>query len=513
MRRTALLAAFAAILIAAVGAGGGYWFAMHRMHAPAQPAADRTADTAAGTVDPATGRRVLYWHDPMVPGHKFDKPGKSPFMDMQLVPVYADAGGEEGSVAISPRTLQNLGIRTAEVLEGRMESGFSAVGAVGIDERTLTAVQSRVAGYVEKLHVRAQYDPVARGRPLVEIYAPEWLSAQEEFLALKRAARPGAEALALAARERLLLLGVPEAQIARIEAEGRPDPRVTLPAPQAGVVWELGVREGMAVGPGITLFKLAGLDPVWVDAEIPETAAARVRPGIAVEARAAAFPDRTFKGRVSTLLPDVNPTTRTVKARIVLANPGTQLKPGMYASIVFKADARPALMVPTEAVIRTGTRTVVIVAEAEGRFRPMEVETGNESGEMTEIRKGLKRGERVVASGQFLIDSEASLRGVLSRLEGAVDAQPAGKPSGGGHVGRGQVNEVDAAQGRIDITHGPIPSMKWPEMRMEFRVEDKARLGEIKPGEKIEFEMRGEPDAGGDYVITRIRRQDGRSEP
>lgn len=507
MKRQATILILGGLALLGAGIGGGYWYALQHMHSGTAGQPQTPPGTTSNKDDkpgPAADRKVLYWHDPMVPGPKFDKPGKSPFMDMQLVPVYAGAGADEGQVTISPRTAQNLGIRTVEVKEGRMEKRLSTVGAVSIDERTIIAVQSRVSGYIEKLHVRAQYDPVARGQPLVEIYAPEWLAAQEEYLALKRSSRPGIDALAQAARDRLSLLGISEQQIRRIEQTGEANPRVTLPAPAGGLVWELGARDGMAVNPGLTLFKLANLGSVWVHAEVAETDAALVKPGAPVEARTTALPEKTFKGKVAALLPDVNATTRTLKARIVLANPGGQLKPGMFATLDFGTGARPALMVPTEAVIQTGVRAVVIIAEEDGKFRPVDVETGRESGDMTEIRKGLKAGQRVVASGQFLLDSEASLKSALSRLESSPGSSAA-DAAASGHAGRARVNAVDARQGKIDISHGPIPSMKWPAMTMGFRVEDKAQLNGIKPGDEIDFELRGEPDQNGDYVITRIK--------
>ena len=510
MKRNVFMGILAALVIAGSGAGGGYWYAMRRMHAemsmPSAAPAASPAMAAAGKTDPTTERKALYWHDPMVPGPKFDKPGKSPFMDMQLVPVYADEGADQGKVTISARTLQNLGIRIAEVKEGRMEMGFAATGAVVVDERTLIAVQTRVNGYIEKLYVRAQYDAVARGQPLAEIYSPEWLAAQEEYLVLKRSMQPGAEALAQAARQRLALLGVSDAQIQRIEQSGQPAPRVTLYAPENGIVWELGVREGMSVNPGVTLFRLAALGSVWVNAEIPETEAALVRMGAPISARATAFPDTVYKGTVAAILPDVNATTRTIKARIVLANPGGRLKPGMFVTAEFGSAAMPALMVPSEAVIHTGKRTVVIVAEDGGKFRPVEVEVGRESADMTEIRKGLAGGQKVVASGQFLIDSEASLKTTLTRLE-STQSSSMGDTSAAKHIGNARIKAIDTVKGKIDLSHGPIPSMKWPAMTMGFRVEDQSQLAVVKPGDEIEFEMRGEPGKDGDYVITRITRK------
>ncbi len=504
MKRTVFKGMLIALLIAGIGAGGGYWFAMRRMQAAmSAPSAAPVASPAAAA---AADRKVLYWHDPMIPGPKFDKPGKSPFMDMQLIPVYADEGADQGKVTISARTLQNLGIRIVEVKEGRMEMSFAATGAVSVDERALIAIQARVTGYIEKLYVRAQYEAVAQGQPLADIYSPEWLAAQEEYLVLRRSTQPDVEALALAARQRLLLLGVSDVQIQRIEQSGQAAPRVTLYAPESGIVWEQGVRDGMTVNPGMTLFRLARLDSIWVNAEVPETEAALVRPGTPITARATALPGAVYQGTVAALLPDVNATTRTIKARIVLANPGGRLKPGMFVNVEFGSVAKPALMVPSEAVIHTGRRTVVIVAEDGGKFRPVEVEAARESLDMTEIRKGLAAGQKVVASGQFLIDSESSLKTTLTRLESSHSAVT-DKATIGKHSGSAKVNEVDASKGKIDISHGRIASMKWPAMKMGFRVEDKSQLSSVKPGDEIEFEMRGEPDKDGDFVITRITRK------
>ena len=500
MKRNTLLLMVIGLIVAAIAATGGYWFGTRRAHTPAVN--EKSAPT------PTEGRRVLYWHDPMMPGQKFDKPGKSPFMNMELVAVYADESAsstDNGKITISARTAQNLGIRIVEVRQAQMQMGFTATGAVSVDERSLSAVQARVNGYIEKLHVRAQYDTVTRGQALADIYSPEWLAAQEEYLAVKRSTQPGAESIAQAARSRLTLLGISEPQIQRIEQSAKAEPRVTLHAPEAGLVWEINVRDGMAVSSGMPLFRMANLNSVWVNAEVPETEAALVRPGAAVTARAAALPDAIYKGTVATLLPDVNAATRTIKARIVLANPGGRLKPGMFVSVAFSDGAKPMLTVPAEAVISTGKRSVVIVAEEGGKFHPRDVETGRDSGGMTEIRKGLTAGQKVVASGQFLIDSESSLKTTLNRLQSAPEAPPAsatGKPAQ--HSANGKINRIDAKDGTLELTHGPIPALKWPAMTMTFRAADKALLANAKPGDEIEFDMLAEPNKDGDYVITRI---------
>jgi Cu(I)/Ag(I) efflux system membrane fusion protein len=471
------------IVVAALAGGGyaGYRFAQHRL-----------ISAAAAPAPAQEGKPVLYWYDPMYPQQRFDKPGKSPFMDMQLVPKYAGEQAEAGTVSISPQMVQNLGVRTAEAKTGAIEQRFEAVGAVAFNERGVVQLQARAAGFVEKLHARAPLDPVKKGAPLVEILYPEWAGAQEEYLLLRK----GEPELARAARRRLVLLGMSEAQVAAVERAGAVRARFTLTAPISGVIAELGVREGSTVMPGMTLFRLVDLSTVWVNAEVPEAQAAWVVPGAVVEARVQAYPGRVFEGRIGALLPEVNAMTRTVRTRIELANPDSLLKPGMYASIGFSRQARgESVLVPSEAVIRTGTRDVVIVALGEGRFRAADVELGFESGGQSEIRKGLAAGDKVVLSGQFLIDSEASLSATVARLEASPQEM---------HRGSGTVISVDPAGGSIELDHGPIASLQWPSMKMGFLVEDKSQLAALKPGDSVQFELRPKPDADGNYVIGNI---------
>ena len=421
MNRLAI--AIGATVLVAAGIGGGYWFAMHRMTSAAAPSAK---DAQAG----AAARKPLYWHDPMHPQQKFDKPGRSPFMEMDLVPVYGDEAGSDSGVSISSRMVQNLGMRTAEVTEGALEQKLESVGAVAFDERSVVVVQARVAGFVERLYARAPLDAVQKGQPLAQLLAPEWAAAQEEYLALRGSSLADPQ-LREAARKRLVLIGVPEVSIAALEASGKAQARITLTAPVSGVIAELGAREGMTVAPGAMLFRINGLSTVWVNAEIPESQAGLVRPGAQVQATVPAYPGERFAGRVAAILPEVNAATRTLKARVELANPQSKLKPGMYATVDLSSqERRQVLLVPTEAVIRTGERTVVVVAETaqDGRqlFKPVDVEAGAESGGKTEIRKGLERGMKVVTSGQFLIDSEASLKATQARM-GEEPAKGAGK--------------------------------------------------------------------------------------
>jgi Cu(I)/Ag(I) efflux system membrane fusion protein len=386
----------------------------------------------AGDTDPASGKKILYYHDPMVPGNKFDKPAKSPFMDMMLHPVYGGGDSDTGSVAVSPRMQQSLGVRTAPVTEGKLSSQLSAVGSIAWNERDQVVVQARATGFVERLHVRATLDRVVQDQPLAEVYVPDWIAAQEEFLSVRRMQGTDLAALVDAARQRMRQAGMGDAQIAEVERSGRTQPRFTVTAPRAGVVSELMVREGMTVMAGATLFRINGIGTVWANAEVPESQAALVRPGAKVQARSPALPGLTFDGRVQALLPEVSATTRTLKARLELANPSGRLVPGMFVQMLFiDTSGGKSLLIPTEAVIQTGRRTVVMLAEQDdkgGRFRPVEVEIGIESGGHSEVKRGLQAGQRVVVSSQFLIDSEASLRGVEARLN-AEPAATAGKPA------------------------------------------------------------------------------------
>jgi Cu(I)/Ag(I) efflux system membrane fusion protein len=380
----------------------------------------------------ATEKPPLYWYDPMVPDQHFDKPGKSPFMDMQLVPKYGDdepAGKmASGGIGIDARVVQNLGVRLAQVEKGRFAEAIDAVGAVAVDEHRIEAVQVRQGGWVEQLGVRAVGDAVHRGQRLAGIYSPDLLATQQELLIALRASDP---LLIEAARRRLLLFGLSTAQIARVEKSGLAERRTEYFAPFDGFVMELGVRQGAAVQPGMTLFQLADLSTVWVIAEVPEAQAGRLQPGNTVQASVPALPGEVFDGRVDYLYPELSAATRTLKVRIIIGNRARKLRPGMFASLRFKGVPRENILsVPSEAVIRTGQRSLVILAEDEGHFRPVPVRVGAEQDGRSEILEGLTEQQQVVASGQFLIDSEASLRGAFKALTAADEpAMPEQMPA------------------------------------------------------------------------------------
>jgi|JI8StandDraft_1071087.scaffolds.fasta_scaffold00969_11 Cu(I)/Ag(I) efflux system membrane fusion protein len=402
-----LILCVAGATLFAIGLAGGLWWARHS-------AGDRSGRSgAAATV--ATERKVLYWYDPMVPDQHFDKPGKSPFMDMQLVPKYADEAASAG-VRISSDMQQSVGIRTVVVDTGTLASAIRVPGTLTWDLRQEVVVSARVEGIVTRVEVKAPFEPVHRGQTLATLLAPEWSSALAEAQALGDARSASARELRSAAQQRLRVLGVS----GRSGRDG-----VTLTAPGEGVVSEVLVREGQTVMPGMPLFRINGTTTLWLEAAIPQAGVAGIRPGTPVEATTSAMPGQTFRGEVERLLPVVDALSRTQRARIVLRNPDGVLAPGMFAEVTLQpAAGAPVPLIPSEALIATGDDSRVIVQTATGAFRPVRVRTGRSGGGRTEILAGLSGGERVVVSGQFLIDSEASLSGALARM-GEVPAPPA----------------------------------------------------------------------------------------
>lgn len=469
-------------------------------------ASDSSAHSASMTESGnSSERKVLYWHDPMVPGTKFDKPGKSPFMDMDLVPVYAD---EEGGAAvrINPSISQNLGIRLGRVERKTLPSVRNVVGTVAFDERLLEVVQARVEGYVTKLYVKAPLERVRRGQPIAEILAPEWLVAQQDYIALLDAEGDRARAIRDAAQERLRVLGVPEATIRQIEKERKANPTTTVFAPIDGVISELAVREGAAFMPGAPLVRINGLKTVWVNAQIPEADVSVASEGATVEVQATAWPATTFDGRVIAVLPEVDPQTRTLTTRVAVDNPERKLAPGMFVMLKFEQPAtEPQLAIPSEAVIRTGTRDVVIVSRGEGGFDVAEVKVGAENAGMTTILSGLEEGQSVVLSGQFLIDSEASLKSTVDRLSDETSAEETqAAPAQGGadavHDTIGVVEAIGAQE--ITISHEPVPSLKWPAMTMPFKLQTDDQVSGLEVGQRVRFSFSA--TKAGEYQIRDV---------
>jgi Cu(I)/Ag(I) efflux system membrane fusion protein len=478
VRKITLIGASVAALVLAAGAGG-FWLGGRQM--PAEPPASDAA-----------GRRVLYWYDPMVPEQHFDRAGKSPFMDMQLVPRYADEGGEQSGVTVDPAVAQNLGIRYAQVSHGPLAAAATASGVIAFNERDVAIVQARAGGFVERGYQRAVGDIVARGAPLVDLRIPEWTAAQAEYLAL----RGGDASLAAAARQRLIMLGMPASLVARIESDGAPRPVFTVTAPIGGAITAFDARAGMTIAPGAALATINSVSPVWLVASIPQGTAGGLRRGATVVARLAAFPGETFRGRVESVLPQTDAASRSVELRIALVNADGRLRPGMTAQVEITDGApRQALLIPAEAVIRTGERNVVIVAGENNRFAPVEVAIGQMSGDQIEVRSGLNEGQRIVASGQFLIDSEASLAGVVARLAASAPQADAAHT----YSASGRITVVSAQS--ITIAHGPVAELSWPAMTMQFSFARPDLARGLSAGQNVRFEFQ---QGGAGYVVTSI---------
>jgi Cu(I)/Ag(I) efflux system membrane fusion protein len=413
--KQAVLMGAAVVVLVALGVGVGYRLTASRPTGQDNP----SSATHPGVAADSSARPVLYWYDPMKPDQHFDKPGKSPFMDMELVPMYGGESAADNGVRIDPRLTQNIGVRLATVEKGRLARGLEAVGTLTFNERLVTVVQARTGGLVERVYARAPNDVIPAGAALADLRVPDWYAAQTEYLALRQS---GEAALADAARIRLLQLGMTEALVARVEKRGAPQAVVTVTAPQGGVLLELGVREGMTIMLGQTLARINGIGSVWLDAEVPEAQAAGLAVGQPVSATFTIWPGRTFAGRITVLLPALERDTHTLRVRMEWPNPNGTLRPGMYAQVTLQETEGPdKLLIPSEAVIATGKRNVVIVAGDAEHFRPAEVTVGRENGGKTEILAGLQQGEQIVVSGQFLIDSEASLKGALARMEKTGD--------------------------------------------------------------------------------------------
>ncbi|WP_420997966.1 efflux RND transporter periplasmic adaptor subunit [Cupriavidus sp. 30B13] len=481
------MATAACVVLAVTAIYGAYHLGFVRGAQSAQSSAQAGAAPGlkGGNADPKTGKRVLYWHDPMVPGQRFDKPGKSPFMDMQLVPVYADGDGGGSGVTVDSRIAQNLGIRTAEVKAGRLGAVLEVPGNVAVDERSIQVIQARTGAFVQHVAVRATFDPVQQGQALVTLYSPDWVAAQEEFLAVSRTAASGQPDLRSASRARMFQAGMTSGQVRVVEASGKVQPNLGIVSPVDGVVTEVAVRDGMTVSPGMTLFRLADLGQVWVIAEVPEGQARAISPGQAVQVHATGEAE-LLAGKVDTVLPDVDQVTRTIKVRIILPNKSRRLLPGMFATVRFDSrQDKEALLIPAESVIRTGQRTIVMVDAGNAGFVAAGIKTGRESGGMVEVLDGLKAGQKIITSGQFLIDSEASLRGTTERLSASPDA-PAPAASAVEHEGMGRIEAVNGGDS-LTISHGAIPSAQWGAMTMDFAAPPAGLPKGLKPGDRVRF--------------------------
>lgn len=380
--------------VAVIAGASGYYFAGSRQPAPADAAAQ-------------VERKVLYYYDPMVPGEHYDSPDSLSSMGMKTFkPKYADEGGDGApGITVNPSAAQNLGVRTAVAKAGTLAGALDVTGTIDFNQRDVATIQARASGFVQRVYGRAPGDVIRAGAPIADLLIPEWGGAQAEYEAVRRT---GDKALITAAGQRLRLIGIPG-------GGSRSHGLTTVRSPIGGVIQTLDARAGVTLAAGQTLAQVNGLGTVWLNAAVPEVRTADVKVGQSATAELTAFPGERFAGRVIAILPTAQAESRTLTVRVELRNLGGRLRPGMFATVHLGDSARAALLVPSEAVIRTGKRTLVMLAEPKGRYRPAEVRVGRDAGSQTEILAGLREGERVVSSGQFLIDSEASLTGINAR--------------------------------------------------------------------------------------------------
>jgi len=363
--------------------------------------------------DQDNDKEILYWVAPMDPNYRRDEPGKSP-MGMELVPVYADDGTDSGVVSIDPVIVQNLGVRTTRAERGKLWRRIDSVGYLAFDERKLSHLHLRTEGWIDKLNVKSDGEQVKKGDVLFELYSRELVNAQEEYI---QSLRGDNDYLKRASRQRLESLGMGEAQIKEIRTSRQASQRVRILASQDGIVHGLNVREGMFVKPQTEVLTLADLSSIWLLVDVFERQSEWVAVGQKADVKLPYLPGKLWEGEVEFVYPTIDPKTRTLRVRLHFDNPDHLLKPNMYADVhIYAGPKDNVLSVPAEALIRTGDSERVIVALGKGKFDAREVVAGMESGGWVEIISGLDEGDPVVTSGQFLIDSEASLRASFNRM-------------------------------------------------------------------------------------------------
>lgn len=499
----------------AAALGGGYWLGQHH-DTP-------SAGAAASAGGAGSAKRILYYRNPMGLPDTSPTPKKDP-MGMDYIPVFEggdDADANPGQIRISVEKVQKLGVRTEAAAQRLLTHTVRAVGRVAVDERRVATIAPKFEGWVEQLHVNATGQQVARGQALFEVYSPELVSAQREYAIAaqgaetlkggERSAQDGMSALAEASLARLKNWDISEAQIKELSRRNEMRRTLTFRSPVAGIVMEKKAVQGMRFGPGDVLYQIADLASVWVVADVYEQDLAQVQVGQKARVTVSAYPGKVFEGAISYVYPTLSADTRTVPVRVELANPGGLLKPGLFASMELAAPQKAmAVTVPTSAVIDSGTRQLVLVQRAAGRFEPRTVKLGARTDTYVEVLDGVKDGEQVVTSANFLIDAESNLKAVIGSFGqstlAAAQSAPGVAPEKAGavaHHGEGRVEAVDAASGAITLAHQPIASLKWPAMTMDFVLANAALAKDLRPGAAVGFDfVERKP---GEWVITAIR--------
>lgn len=446
-------------------------------------------------------KEILYWVAPMDPNYQRDKPGKSP-MGMDLVPVYADGNTTGNVVAIKPEVVQSLGVRTAVAERTRLWRGIDTVGYIDFDESKVSHIHLRTEGWIEKLTVKSEGERVKKGDFLFDLYSPRLVNAQEELVT---AIASGSKSLIRASRERLSALGVSDRQITQLQKDKKILQKISIYAQQDGVVSSLSVREGMFVKPENRVMSLADLSSIWILAEVFERQSQWVKNGLPAEVRLSFIPGKVWQGNVEYIYPSLDPKTRTLKVRLRFDNPDEFLKPNMYANVrIFGGPKENTIVIPVEGLIRTGREERVIVALGEGRFEARNVTAGIESGKYVEILKGINQGEEIVISGQFLIDSEASMRASLTRMSPADDEPGMNETAVNvtkSVTGSGVIKAIKTDENKLNLQHEAIEELGWPAMTMDFSLAEGVNLEDLQIDDSVMFTMQQNGEA---YLITSI---------
>lgn len=502
-----------AVLGLAAAAAAGYWLGTRGGHG------SESAAAAGTSVD---GRKVLYYRNPMGLPDTSPVPKKDP-MGMDYIPVFEGEDKRQvaapGTVGIAPEKQQLLGVKTEAAAERDLRRAVRAVGTIEANERLLYSVTPRFEGWIERLHVNTTGQAVRRGEPLMEVYSPELVSAQEEYLialrAIEQSRASGAEAqavmqrLAESALRRIRNFGISEAELATLRREGKGRQTLTLRSPASGVVTGKPSVQGMRFMPGETLYEIADLSSVWAVVNVAERDLGLVALGQPATLRIGTYPDRSFAGKVVFVQPTLDADTRTARVRVELPNPAGLLKPAMYGEAELAA-AHPrgkALAIPESAVLDSGTRQAVLVQRSAGLFEPREVKLGMRGEGYVEVLEGVKAGEEIVVRANFLIDAESNLKAALAGFSSSSppSSSPSSPPSSDAvHRGTGVVKSLDPSGGTVEIEHEPIPSLNWPSMTMAFGAADKGLLQGLRPGDHVQFEVT--VPAEGEYVVRSIRK-------
>lgn len=428
-----------------------------------------------------------YWVAPMDANYRRDRPGKSP-MGMDLVPVYENMDSP-GTVEISPNVVNNIGVRIVPVERKQLRNKIKTVGYIQYDEDKLIHIHPRVSGWVERLYVGASGDEIKKGQALYSLYSPELVNAQEELLlALSR----NNSRLVRAAEDRLRSLKLSDQLIRSIKQSKQAQKNVTFYAQQDGVIDNLKIREGFYVEPGITIMSIGELDEVWVEAEVFERQASIVRDGLPVSMSLDYIPERVWEGKIDYIYPSLDAKTRTLRVRLRFENKDKTLKPNMFAQVIIHVDSpQDVIVVPREALIRSEDQDRVVLALGKGRFKSIEVQTGQRDERHVAISQGLQLGDRVVVSAQFLLDSESSKNSDFMRMNHTATKPMEGKGEAVGNTveAQGLVNDINVEQRVANISRDAITQWQRPPMTMDFVVEESLDISRLKKGQRVNFTL------------------------